>query len=584
MAILPRYAQILQALQITKDPILHRPPQAPDSYYNWLIPCKDKETKKSIQKKLRPYLPFELDFDCSQGTKHIEDEQGTQWSLFAGSGGSKMRESMWPLILEQLKAGGVHDDTKYFEANFVQEWEDPNQYIFHLVILCAPRMKDMIALIDIGDAETLNQRFPQEQHEGFNAVGLPCVHIATDMGRLAIVKHLLSVNPGVLNQRFGAKAQTILHVAVEGDQMDVIKFLMQEMYGADQSAKDITGRTPFHCAMERMSSTAKLLYETMSVEEKSTMKACDLLHRTISGMTHGDVEQVFEITALILGDYSFNWSTQSLSPYLAALDHFTDMCSWLAHFSQKETIPRSVFANREILRDAAIKMLHKLNDSLVPLRNFNDHGSTAILLLFEKAPLDVLQAVFESQPKRRQQYGEILICVSVDLDGDNGPSLAARRGPDFLKIAVAWRNNDRKPEILEHFINEKDYRQAAELLFDQGRFKEALRYLGKLERNDWTQCMHARAHLGLEEFNQAQRYLKELDKNPSTLRLRSRIASGLKRPSQVIDLNRAAYAKEDERGRAYERVMLQRELCEEVLKQSVLVPEIRNKIAGYMIE
>ena len=288
-----------------------------------------------------------------------------------------MREFMWPLILEQLKAGGVHDDTKYFEVNFVREWEDPNQYIFHLVILCAPRMKDMIALINIGDAETLNQRFPQEQHEGFNAVDLSCVHIATDMSRLAIVKHLLSVNPGVLNQRFGAKAQTILHVAVEEDQMDVIKFLVQNMYGAYQSAKDITGRTPFHCAMERMSSNAKLLYETMSLEEKSTMKACDLLHRKISSMTHADVEQVLEITTLILGDYSFNWSTQSPSPYLAALDHFTDMCSWLAHFSQKETIPRSVSADRKNLQDAAIRMLHKLYDSLVPLRNFNDHGSTA---------------------------------------------------------------------------------------------------------------------------------------------------------------------------------------------------------------
>lgn len=583
MTILPRYVQILRALQIKPDFILHRPPQVPDSYYNWLVPCKDKETKESIQKRLRPYLPNELDFNCSQGTKYIEDEQGTQWSLFAGSGGSKMREYMWPLILEQLKAGDVHD-IKNFEADFVQEWEEPNQYIFHLVILCAPQMRDMIALIDIEDAETLNKRFPREQHQGLNAVGLPCVHIAANMGRLAIVKHLLSLNPDVLNQRFGAKAQTILHLAVKGNKMDVIEFLVQKIYGVDQSAKDVTGRTPFHYAMERIFSNAKLLYGAMSLKEKSTMKACDLLHETISSMTHADIGRVLEITTLILDEYSFNWNSQSLNPYLAALDHFNQMCSWLAHFSHNETIPRYVFENRENLRDAAIKILHKLNDRLVPLRTFNDHGSTAILSLFEYAPLEFLQAVLESLPKRRQQHEEMLLCVSIDLDNDNGPSLAARREPDFTKIALAWRKMDRKPETLRHFIDKNDYRQAAELLLDQERFEEALNYLGKLEQNDWSQCMHARAHLGLEQYHKAQNHVKELGEKPGILRLRSHLASGLRRPSQFIDLNRAAYAKEDEWGRTHEKAILQRELCEEILKQIVLVPEIRNNIAGYMIE
>jgi hypothetical protein len=583
MAILPRYVQILQALQDIPDPkFLHWSPQAPDSYYNWLIPCEDKENKENIQKRLRPFLPPELNFDRAQGTKHIENEQGTQWALFAGSGGKEIQEYMWPFILEQLKAGGAYEDTEDFERDLIQEWTTPNQYIFHLVILCSSQMTDMVALICVDDAKSLDKRFPLEQHQGLNAVGLPCVHIAANMGRLAIVKHLLS--PGILNQRFGAKAQTILHLAVEGNKMDVIRFLVQQMYGVDQTAKDITGRTPFHCAMESISSNAELLYGAMSPEEKSTMKACDLLHETISSMTHADIERVFEITTLILGDYNFNWSTQSPSPYLAALDHFTEMCTWLAHFFHEETIPRYVFADREKLRDTAIRMLHKLNESLVPLRSFNDHGSTAILSLFEYAPLEVLQAVLESLPKRRQQHGEFLICVSVDLDGDSGPKLAARRGPDFLKIAVAWRNNDRKPEILRHFINEKDYRQAAELLLDQERFKEALGYLGKLEQNDWTQCMQARAHLGLEEYHQARRSLKGLDEKPSILRLRSRIASGLKRQSQVIDLNRAAYAKEEEWGRAHEKAILQRELCEEILKQSIFPPEIRNNIAEYMIE
>lgn len=71
-------------------------------------------------------------------------------------------------------------------------------------------------------------------------------------------------------------------------------------------------------------------------------------------------------------------------------------------------------------------MLPKLNDSNVSLRTFNGHGSTVILLLFEYAHLEVLEAVLESLPNRRQQHGEILICVLVNLNGDTGPSLATQ--------------------------------------------------------------------------------------------------------------------------------------------------------------
>ena len=82
-------------------------------------------------------------------------------------------------------------------------------------------------------------------------------------------------------------------------------------------------------------------------------------------------------------------------------------------------------------------MLHKLNDSFVPLRNFNDHDNIIILFSFEKAPLDVLQTVFESQSKQRQQYEEILIYVSINLNDDSDLSLAAQKKSDFLKIVVA---------------------------------------------------------------------------------------------------------------------------------------------------
>ena len=81
---------------------------------------------------------------------------------------------------------------------------------------------------------------------------------------------------------------------------------MQNMYDADQNAKDITDHTSFHCIMKKMFSNVKLLYKTMNLKEKSIMKACNLFHKKISSMTHVDIKQVFEITIFILNDYSFN--------------------------------------------------------------------------------------------------------------------------------------------------------------------------------------------------------------------------------------------------------------------------------------
>jgi len=139
-----------------------------------------------------------------------------------------------------------------------------------------------------------------------------------------------------------------------------------------------------------------------------------------------------------------------------------------------------------------------LNNGLVPLRYYNHHGSTAILLLFEYTSLDVVEVVYNSLSERRKQRGETLICSSVDLDGDSAPDLAARRGPLFRNIAVRWRSDDLEPETLQGFIAQKDYRQAVELLFVQEKFEEALGYLGgdKIERSDWTLCMTARAYIG----------------------------------------------------------------------------------------
>ena len=299
------------------------------------------------------------------------------------------------------------------------------------------------------------------------------------------------------------------------------------------------------------------------------------------------LERVLEIITLISGDYNFDWSAHSRCPYVTALDLFREMSRWLADSSLAIATPRAT-AYRESLRDASISMLHKLNDSLVPLRYYDDHGTTAILQLFQSAPLEIMQAILESLPKRRQKRGEVLICSSIDKDGDTGSHLALRRGPEFVNVAEVWREQDMHPEVLQHFIHHKDFRQAAELLLSQQRFEEALIYLGMTEENDWTRCMCAAAYLGLQDYQRAQRAIlagRLTDGlSPSVLRLRSRIAMGMKRRSEFIGWNRAAYATEEQRGRDHEMAMAQKELCEEVLEPSALPAEIRNMIAKHLVE
>ena len=58
-----------------------------------------------------------------------------------------------------------------------------------------------------------------------------------------------------------------------------------------------------------------------------------------------------------------------------------------------------------------------------------DHGGTAVLTLFERAPLELIHATFGSllrRRQRRQTTEEVLICSSINMDGDSAIDLAAR--------------------------------------------------------------------------------------------------------------------------------------------------------------
>lgn len=247
------------------------------------------------------------------------------------------------------------------------------------------------------------------------------MHIAAYMGRLDIVKHVLLQDSGSINQGFGAHKDTILHSAVRGNHTDVITYLVQENPCVEQSVTDIFGLTPLQCAIKEDLDTANMLYVALCPKHKSAMSAYDLLCDLITSINHRSMDQLFDIAAKMLVDRHLDWSRPNRSPYLAALTLYTQMCNWLEILPQRGNIPSDAIARHEKGRDTAIKLLHNLNNNFVPLRHYDDHGSTAILLLFESAPVDVLEAVYNALPERRKQpeRGEVLTCSSVDIDGDS---------------------------------------------------------------------------------------------------------------------------------------------------------------------
>lgn len=138
---------------------------------------------------------------------------------------------MWPAISELLKAASLRghdyiDDDGHRSREFksVMEWEEVDQYIFHLVVICNARMKDMLASLRFNATKAIERESIHEQRYRLNAGGLPCVHIAALLGRTKVVKRLLLQNPGISNEWFGGCRETVLHSAVRGNHMEVITY------------------------------------------------------------------------------------------------------------------------------------------------------------------------------------------------------------------------------------------------------------------------------------------------------------------------------------------------------------------------
>ena len=131
----------------------------------------------------------------------------------------------------------------------------------------------MAAAMGLDNLETFKELFTHEPYHTLNAAGQPCVHVAAAIGRLEIVKHLISLAPEFANMKFCEKAETFLHCAVDSYRTVVIIFLVREASGIDQSVKDIQDRSPFHLAITRNHDDARLLHGAMSPKEKGAINA-----------------------------------------------------------------------------------------------------------------------------------------------------------------------------------------------------------------------------------------------------------------------------------------------------------------------
>lgn len=389
---------------------------------------------------------------------------------------------MWPLISGLLRThsicGNRYTDEEW---KFEVEWVEADLHIFHFVVICNARMKDMVMSL----RWNTTRHFLPENHLDLNPAGLPCVHIAAFLGRIEVVKRLLLQNPAITNERVGAHQETVLHSAVRGNHMDAIACLMHGFPVVNQDVTDIFGHTPLQRAIKEDHGAATLLYRALRNSERKNMSANDMLCDLIDSMNHRNTDEVRVIAALILNDHDLDWSTRRRSPYIAALFLLRQKLDWLEKMQNKpgQWATPGQYATEWAVMTAVFKLSHMLNRSLVslrsPLRYYNHHGCLVILLLFQLSPLNFLAAIYKSRDHRLKHRGEYVICSSIDQDGETASDIALRRGPEFQKIAVSWHEDDLEPAVLQCLIDQKDYRQAAELLFVQGRFEEALVYLCK---------------------------------------------------------------------------------------------------------
>lgn len=537
MSYLPQYVQVMRVFEQWTGCKRAVEPWNPEDCYNYTIFCKNQTERQDLAKRLQPFILPWINFNVHEPIKRTKDEQGTHWALFEGPGNKPEIEILYSLIEECKNFGGC-SCCKHLITH-MRRWKETAYHVFHLAIRCNPRMVTMVKrLFTNGDAELMPGE--PEWHDLMNAAGEPIVYIATRMGKLEVVRHLLSQKPEVMNAKVGASAYTLLHVVANTEHRSIIQYLMSgdRTPQIDYSARDLHGCSPLEHAFEGSSLTATAIYDLIPLQDRSHLDGYRLLSRIINHINN-DVDYKLTVAKQIIDDLTLLPTNTSSSPYNAALDSYVDPVD-------------------EQEKDAAKQMWKLLMDRAVPIGGYDLHGSTPIARTVEHAPPEFLLDLLNSAEERIKLNKEHLNWLSVDKDGDTPRDIAKRRiDASILGIVEKGIRRQNDAKSLEHFIAKQDYESMVGIYFALGNFERCLDYLDLLGFSEWRQCTKARCYLRLGRRQEALTSLAGLRRCCVVLRLESSIFDEGKDRTRALRMNRAAYQAETRRN---EKIALQREL------------------------
>lgn len=569
MTDLPEYVQLLQVFELVPE-CWHIASSSLADCNHYTVFCQDEIVKNKMQKHLLSYVTSNIDFSFDKLVTHTEIEQGTQWTLFAGTVDLLYTQiEKWslscPCCIPQIR-------------NQRALWKSDIHYVFHLAVRCDPRMQQLIERISIFD-NTESCTDAQEWQTLLNAAGEPCIHIAARLGKLEVIKRLLLQNPKLLNAKVGARAHTLLH-AVGPRSSRIVGFLMSKdrMPKVDVNATNIHGDTPLEWALSNNLSTANTIYNLLTPQDRSNLNPYDLLSIIFENPTY-DADHKSEMAEPIMRDLTLDPINACKSPYNAVVNCYLQ--------EKKDREEDEDFKEEKDSEDCeeeqdAAKLWKLLNDNDVPLRYFDEHGTTPIAYAVEYAPRECVEMLAGSSHMRR----DFLNWSTTDSDGDTPHDLAMRRGnTSILQIVEKEIKPEKLREALNHFNSQTDYRSAVGLHFALKDFIGCLKCLDQLEVSTWRQCMKARTYLNLGKYRDAQDSLAGIEECSVVLRLKSSIFLADRDLKSAFKTNRVAYGEES---RFVERVALQRELCMIVLLASPLAAclplGIKEQICRQIIE
>jgi hypothetical protein len=498
--------------------------------------CNEDLTRDTIENKLRPLLPSEGMFLNDRTVTHLWDEEGTSCGLFAGSVFSL--SELYASISKWVKDG---DCSCHYCKHAIHHLHETISVsgatsIFHLAIRCDSRMVSLIKHMQTLDNIELTST-TSDWHSLLNADGAPCLHIAANLHKPAIIEGLLLQKPETLNESFGSRAYTLMLVIADSGQRyprNIIEFLMSEVRSprVDMYARDLKERTPLEIAFSRHFINAESIYNLLSPHDHDRLDHGQLLSRIARNNGH-KIQHKVDMIKLITTDRKIDMANARSNPYNAAID------SVAGNWNEKST-------------NTAIKMWEALIANRVPMNHFDDHGTTALAHAIENASSAFLEVLDDMAEIEIEQLG--LNFLTVDKDGDT-PHTLAQQSDDRSKLDIIERyikKQSRRP------IPDHDPRSAAMAYFINNDFEQCLQYLDQLPESAWRQVMKARSHLGLSQCNLALEAICNLEDCGIVQHLKGSIFIKAQDYKKALHFIHDADSKEV---RSLERKKLQRRYC-----------------------